>query len=104
MLVILFVTGPAAATVAMAEPIRMTYEEFHPYSFTDSAGQPQGVSIDIMRRIADAAGQEVVFQRTQNPARHAGGVAQRCGGCDLAAGADPGTAGGGAGDGETGRF
>uniref|UniRef100_UPI0037039273 transporter substrate-binding domain-containing protein n=1 Tax=Phaeobacter sp. BS34 TaxID=2907240 RepID=UPI0037039273 len=68
LLVILFVTGPAAATVAMAEPIRMTYEEFHPYSFTDSAGEPQGVSIDIMRRIADAAGYEVLFQPTQNPA------------------------------------
>ncbi|AUQ48223.1 ATP-binding protein [Phaeobacter inhibens] len=68
LLVILLVTGPAVATMATAEPIRMTYEEFHPYSFTDSTGQPQGVSIDIMRLIADAAGQEVVFQPTQNPA------------------------------------
>ncbi|ATG37889.1 MULTISPECIES: transporter substrate-binding domain-containing protein [Phaeobacter] len=46
----------------------MTYEEFHPYSFTDAAGQPQGMSIDIMRRIADTAGRKVVFLPNRNPA------------------------------------
>ncbi|UTS82907.1 ATP-binding protein [Phaeobacter piscinae] len=46
----------------------MTYEEFHPYSFTDGAGQPQGMSIDIMRRIADTAGRKVVFLPNRNPA------------------------------------
>ncbi|WP_237029072.1 ATP-binding protein [Phaeobacter porticola] len=46
----------------------MTYEEFHPYSFTDAEGQPQGVSIDLMRHIASVAGREVQFHANQNPA------------------------------------
>ncbi|MFS4583606.1 ATP-binding protein [Phaeobacter sp. C3_T13_0] len=54
--------------VVSADPIRMTYEEYPPYSFTDIGGQPQGVSIDLMRHIADAAGREVVFQPNTNPA------------------------------------
>ncbi|MFV1464845.1 MULTISPECIES: ATP-binding protein [unclassified Phaeobacter] len=59
---------PTLASMGQAEPIRMTYEEYPPYSFTDIDGYPKGVSIDLMRHIASAAGREVVFQPNTNPA------------------------------------
>ncbi len=56
---------PAASDLPV---IRMAYEEFNPYSFTDSDGNARGFSIDLMRRLADAAGYRLQFIPSPNPA------------------------------------
>lgn len=57
---------PAYAT---AETLKVGYAEFPPYSFTNAAGEADGFSIDVIRRVLDAAGHEPEFVYSANPAR-----------------------------------
>ena len=70
---VLLVLGSANAVMAQdtsgTDPrLRLAYEEFHPYSFTAEDGQPHGVTIDVMRKIARSAGYQLEFVKSDNPA------------------------------------
>ncbi|QUJ77333.1 transporter substrate-binding domain-containing protein [Sulfitobacter albidus] len=52
---------------AQDRTLRMAYEEFDPYSFTDENGQARGLSVDLFRHIAEAAGYSADFVKAENP-------------------------------------
>lgn len=56
-----------APTVLRAETLRVTYGEFHPYSFTDEAGNAAGFAIDVVRGVLEGAGHEAEFVQSVNP-------------------------------------
>ncbi|WP_299967949.1 transporter substrate-binding domain-containing protein [uncultured Roseobacter sp.] len=45
----------------------MAYTEFYPHAFTDVNGQPQGLAIDVARRLVGATGRELEFLPTADP-------------------------------------
>lgn len=58
-----------SANVSKAESLKVTYGDFHPYSFTNEAGEAEGFSIDVVRHVLKAAGYEAEFVYSVNPAR-----------------------------------
>ncbi len=62
------IAGAVLSDNADRDRIRITYEEFVPYSFTDTQGAARGLSIDLMERLAAAAGYEVEMIPSPNPA------------------------------------
>lgn len=59
------VTTPASK----AESLTVTYGEFHPYSFTNAAGEAEGFAVDVVRNVLKSAGHEAEFVYSVNPAR-----------------------------------
>lgn len=56
-------------TYATAEILKVGYADFPPYSFTNAAGEADGFSIDVIRRVLEVAGHEPEFVYSANPAR-----------------------------------
>lgn len=59
----------ARPTGSAQEQLTVTYEEFPPYSFTNTDGGAEGFSIDMIKHLATAAGYELRFVPSINPAR-----------------------------------
>ncbi len=62
--ILLFLCMP---TALRAETLRVTYGQFHPYSFTDEAGNAAGFAIDILRSVMESSGHEAEFVPSINP-------------------------------------
>ncbi|MDF9301069.1 transporter substrate-binding domain-containing protein [Tritonibacter mobilis] len=54
-------------TYIAAEPLKVAYTEFPPYSFTNEAGAADGFSIDVIRRVLETAGHQPEFVHSTNP-------------------------------------
>jgi two-component system sensor histidine kinase EvgS len=57
------------SSCASAETLRVGFTEFPPYSFTNAAGEADGFSIDVVRRVLETAGHQPEFVYSANPAR-----------------------------------
>ena len=56
------------SSLAQTRPIRVSYSEFNPYSYTDNNGTARGYAIDLIRHIATKAGYDVRFVAGGHPA------------------------------------
>ncbi|WP_298860917.1 transporter substrate-binding domain-containing protein [uncultured Sulfitobacter sp.] len=56
--------------------LRAVYGDFYPYSFTDSEGDAQGYSIDIIKDLAKPLGYDIQFVSAENPKQFLAMLAQ----------------------------
>ncbi len=64
---LVLVTLPTVADDPPPRVLRVGYEEFRPYSFTDHGGAARGYSIDLISKLAADRGYDVEFIAASNP-------------------------------------
>lgn len=50
-----------------AEPVKVVYVDFHPYTFTNAAGEADGLLNQLTRKVLEEAGLEVAFRELPLP-------------------------------------